>query len=76
MYPLRSRFRYAVQRMHFFSAHPDLDNAGIILHQLAHGFPSQSPHTRKFANPVMLLEGCVIDRHGKSQVTEGMTSGR
>ena len=33
----------AVNRMRVLAPHPDLDNAGIILDQLADGFAAQAP---------------------------------
>jgi hypothetical protein len=42
--------------MRFFVAEPDLNHAGFILHQLAHRLAAETPHARKFPDPVMFLE--------------------
>jgi hypothetical protein len=57
----RGAFRHGVDRVGFLAAHADLDDAGIILHQLADGFAAQAPKTGKLADPVMLLESGVIN---------------
>ena len=59
----RSRFRDAVDRVRVLASHPDLDNAGIVLDQLPHGFAAQAPQLGKLADPVMLLESGVINQH-------------
>jgi len=46
--------------MGMLAAHADLDNAWIVLDQLADGFAAQTPEPRKLADPVMLLESGVI----------------
>lgn len=56
-------FRDAVSRMSFLSAHAYLDNSRLVLHHHAQSFAAKSPHPREFADPVMSLEGCGIDRH-------------
>lgn len=46
--------------MHLFSSHANLDDTGIVLDELSHGFPPQAPHARKLADAVVLLEGIAI----------------
>ena len=63
MYPFGGGFRNAIDGMRFLSAHPNLDNAGIIFHQLSDCFPAQSPQTGKITDPIMLLECGVFYQH-------------
>ena len=55
--------RDAVDRMRLLVAHPDLDDAGIVLDELAHSFPAETPHPREIAHAVVRLEGGGDARH-------------
>ena len=61
MYPARGRFGNAVDRVRFFSSHPNFDDAWIVPHELAHGFTPYAPHTGQFADTVMLLERAIFN---------------
>lgn len=47
-------------------SHADLDDAGIILHQLADRFPTQAPYTRQFAETVVFFKRGIFDQHGST----------
>jgi hypothetical protein len=55
VYPPRGRFRHAVNRVGLLATQTDLDYARVVLDQLAHGFPAESPQLRKFANAKVFL---------------------
>jgi hypothetical protein len=40
----------------FSSAHPGLEDAGIILDELSYRLSTKTPHARKLTDPVMLLK--------------------
>lgn len=56
VYPPRSRFWHAVDGVRLLTAHPDLDNGGVILHKQTYCFPSQLPHAREVPNSIVFLE--------------------
>jgi hypothetical protein len=58
--PLRCGFRNTVNRMGFLSPHTDLNNAWIILDQLAHGLPAQTPRTGEIADAIVFLKSGVF----------------
>jgi len=69
----RGGFRHAVNCMTSFASHPDLDNAGIILHQLAYRLTAQAPEAGKFADAVMFLESPAIKHvfpYGPARVSQ------
>jgi hypothetical protein len=49
--------------MRLLVAHPDLDDAGIVLDELAHSFPAETTHPREIAHAVVRLEGGGDARH-------------
>src|ERR1039457_1353954 len=55
VYPLRRGFGDAINRVRLLPTHPDLDDAGIVLHQLANGLPAEPPQLRKLANAKVLF---------------------
>jgi hypothetical protein len=65
VYPVCGRFRNTVDRVRLLAAHANLDDTRIILNQLTHGLPSQTPQPCEIANAVVSLEsGGVGKRHG------------
>ena len=64
MYAPRRGFGDAVHGVRFLATHSDFDDTGIVLDELAHGFPTQPPQAREIANAVVLFKS-VVDQHGQ-----------
>jgi len=63
MYPLCGALGHRIKRMGFLPPHPDLDNAGVVLHQQTHRFPAEFPKLRQLANAIVFLGVTGIEMH-------------
>ena len=56
----RSGFRHTVNRVRFLASHPDFDDARIVLDELSHRLPAQTPKFREVANAIVLFGEAIV----------------
>ena len=66
---LRGGLGDTVNGVRLLAAHPDLDHAGIVFHELTHRLPPETPQFGQFADPVVPFESGAISRHLKNRAS-------
>ena len=63
MNPPGRRFRDGVGGVGFLSTQTDLDDAGILHHELPDGLPADAPKRGEFTDAIVFFERGVVLRH-------------
>ena len=63
VYPLCRRLWHAVDRVGFLASAAYLYDARIVLYELSHGLPPQTPQFGEFADAIVLLGVTGIESH-------------